>query len=150
MPLCDHLNASAVNLALTGDTPDSILKELISLLGLDPLSGESLRRLLLRREELGSTGIGRGVAIPHGRSPVVSDLRLAFGRHTDGLPYRAIDGKPVHFFFLIVAPPVEAGTQYLPVLGKIAQLCREAEVPARLAAMKTAGELFELLAEKGV
>ena len=86
--------------------------------------------MLKRRENLGSTGIGRGIAIPHCRSLVVNKLRVAFGRKTDGVDFKAIDEKPVHFFFLIVAPPLEVSNQYLPVLGKIAQFSKEPDVPA--------------------
>ncbi len=79
-------------------------------------------------------GIGRGIAIPHCRSLVVNKLRVAFGRKKDGVDFKAIDEKPVHFFFLIVAPPLEVSNQYLPVLGKIAQFSKEPDVPERLLA----------------
>jgi mannitol/fructose-specific phosphotransferase system IIA component (Ntr-type) len=106
--------------------------------------------MLQRRETLGSTGVGRGIAIPHCRSTVLSRLRLAFGHHPAGLEYQAIDGRPVHDFFLIVAPPLEVSNQYLPVLGKIAQLAKEPDVPDRLAKLESADEFLRLLGEKGV
>ena len=62
--------------------------------------------MLKRRENLGSTGIGRGIAIPHARSLVVNRLRVAFGRKEEGIDYKAIDDKPAQFFFMIVAPPL--------------------------------------------
>ena len=96
------------------------------------------------------TGIGRGIAIPHCRSLVVNKLRVAFGRKTEGIDFKAIDEKPVYFFFLIVAPPLEVSNQYLPVLGKIAQFSKEADVPQRLLALQTPAEFMQLLAEKGV
>ena len=64
-----------------------------------------------------STGIGRGIAIPHCRSLVVNQLRVAYGRKQPGVDFNAIDGKPVTNFFLIVAPPLEVSNQYLPVTG---------------------------------
>jgi mannitol/fructose-specific phosphotransferase system IIA component (Ntr-type) len=106
--------------------------------------------MLQRRETLGSTGVGRGIAIPHCRSNVVSRLRLAFGHHPTGIEYQAIDSRPVHDFFLIVAPPLEISNQYLPVLGKIAQLAKEPDVPDRLAALQSADDFLRLLEEKGV
>jgi mannitol/fructose-specific phosphotransferase system IIA component (Ntr-type) len=75
---------------------------------------------------------------------------LAFGLHRRGIAMQAIDGAPVRAFFLIVAPPMEVSSQYLPVLGRIAQLVREPDVPARLEALGELGELFRLLDEKGV
>ncbi len=104
--------------------------------------------MLDRREHLGSTGIGRGIAIPHCRSLVVNRLRLAFGRHKEGVEYQTIDGKPAYHFFLIVAPPLEISNQYLPVLGKIAQVANQPDVPGRLAALTSPEEFFRLLEEK--
>ncbi len=66
------------------------------------------------------------------------------------MDYQAIDGKPVCHFFLIVAPPLEISNQYLPVLGKIAQLAKEGDVPDRLAGLRSTDDFFRLLDEKGV
>jgi len=106
--------------------------------------------MLKRRENLGSTGIGRGIAIPHCRSLVVSKLRVAFGRKTVGVDFKAIDDKPVFFFFLIVAPPLEVSNQYLPVLGKIAQFSKESDVPERLLKLTQPKEFMQLLEEKNL
>ena len=119
MLLREFFAADAINLELKGQSKDDILKELITLLKLDEKSEGMLFKMLKRRENLGSTGIGRGIAIPHCRSLVVSRLRVAFGRKKEGVDYKAIDEKPALFFFLIVAPPLEVSNQYLPVLGKI-------------------------------
>jgi mannitol/fructose-specific phosphotransferase system IIA component (Ntr-type) len=106
--------------------------------------------VLQRRESLGSTGFGRGIAIPHCRSLVASRLRIAYGQSRNGVEFHAIDGKPVHHVFLIVAPPLEVSNQYLPVLGLVAQFAKEADVPARLAAVTRPEDFFQLLEEKGV
>ncbi len=150
MELREFFSLDAVKLELEGTTKDDVLKELIGLLGLDDKSEGMLFKMLKRRENLGSTGIGRGIAIPHCRSLVVSKLRVAFGRKTSGLDFTAIDEKPVNFFFLIVAPPLEVSNQYLPVLGKIAQFSKEADVPERLLKLAQPSEFMELLKEKGV
>lgn len=150
MELREFFAEDAIKLDLEGQTKDDILKELIGLLKLDEKSDAMLFKMLKRRENLGSTGIGRGIAIPHCRSLVVTKLRVAFGRKASGLDFRAIDDKPVQFFFLIVAPPLEVSNQYLPVLGKIAQFSKEPDVPERLLKLTEPGQFMELLKEKGV
>lgn len=150
MHLSDFFSPDAISLALPAATKDEALGQLVDLLRLDEAANDTLLRMLQRRETLGSTGVGRGVAIPHCRSTVVSRLRLAYGHHGPGLEYQAIDGQPVHDFFLIVAPPLEVSNQYLPVLGKIAQLAKEPDVPERLAQLASADDFFRLLGEKGV
>jgi mannitol/fructose-specific phosphotransferase system IIA component (Ntr-type) len=150
MELRQFFTEDAIKLELDGSTKDDILKELIALLKLDDKSDGMLYKMLKRRENLGSTGIGRGIAIPHCRSLVVNKLRVAFGRKKDGVDFRAIDEKPVNFFFLIVAPPLEVSNQYLPVLGKIAQFSKESDVPQRLIALTEPKQFLALLEEKGV
>ena len=150
MELRDFFSEDAIKLELAGNTKDEILKELIELLALDDKSEGMLFKMLKRRENLGSTGIGRGIAIPHCRSLVVSKLRVAFGRKSAGVDFKAIDEKPVFFFFLIVAPPLEVSNQYLPVLGKIAQFSKEPDVPERLLKLKEPKEFMQLLEEKSL
>jgi mannitol/fructose-specific phosphotransferase system IIA component (Ntr-type) len=150
MELREFFSEDAIKLELDGTTKDDVLKELIALLGLDDKSEGMLFKMLKRRENLGSTGIGRGIAIPHCRSLVVNKLRVAFGRKSGGLDFKAIDEKPVNFFFLIVAPPLEVSNQYLPVLGKIAQFSKEADVPERLLSISEPSQFMALLEEKGV
>src|SRR6266699_191330 len=150
MELREFFSEDAVKLELESTTKDDILKELISLLKLDEKSEGMLFKMLKRRENLGSTGIGRGIAIPHCRSLVVSKLRVAFGRKTVGVDFKAIDDKPVFFFFLIVAPPLEVSSQYLPVLGKIAQFTKEPDVRERLLKLKEPREFMQLLEEKNL
>jgi len=150
MELREFFSEDAIELNLSGSTKDDVLRELIALLKLDEKSLGMLFKMLKRRENLGSTGIGRGIAIPHCRSLVVSKLRVAFGRKKAGVDFKAIDEGPVNFFFLIVAPPLEVSNQYLPVLGKIAQFSKEPDVPARLLEISEPREFLALLEEKGV
>lgn len=140
----------ALRLDLTGTTQDEVLAELVALLPLATPDATTLQKMLKRREALGSTGVGRGVAIPHTRCPLVAGLQLAFGRLPAGIAWAAIDNKPVQFFFLIVAPPIEVSNEYLPVLGRIAQFVKEPDVPSRLAGLSTPDDFFELLREKGL
>lgn len=148
MELRELLTADVVNLELESEAKDDILKELVSLLAMDEKSEAILFKTLKRRENLGSTGIGKGIAIPHCRSLVVSRLRLAYGRKPMGVDFKAIDDQPVRNFFLIVAPPLEVSNQYLPVLGKIAQFAKDPEVPAQLMEIDTPEEFLALLEAK--
>jgi mannitol/fructose-specific phosphotransferase system IIA component (Ntr-type) len=148
MRLRDLFSADVVKLDLESEAKDDLLKELVALLSLDEKSEAILFKTLKRRENLGSTGIGKGIAIPHCRSLVVNRLRLAYGRKPSGLDFNAIDGAPVHNFFLIVARPLEVSNQYLPVLGKIAQFAKDPEVPERLLDLESEDEFLELLDRK--
>jgi nitrogen PTS system EIIA component len=150
MRLKEFFSPDAIALSLRSGSKDEILAELVGLLRTDERSAGTLLRILQRRENLGSTGVGRGIAIPHGRSLVVSRLRLAFGHKPGGIEFQAIDGRPVFSLFLIVAPPLEISNQYLPVLGKIAQFAKEPDVPDRLAALTSPDDFFRLLEEKNV
>jgi len=148
MKLRKLFTQEAVDLNLTADSKDDTLKQLVALLNLDANSESILYKTLKRRENLGSTGIGRGIAIPHCRSLVVSRLHLAYGRRLDGVEFKAIDDQPVHNFFLIVAPPLEVSNQYLPVLGKIAQFAKNDDIPGLLKELSEPEEFLALLEER--
>jgi mannitol/fructose-specific phosphotransferase system IIA component (Ntr-type) len=150
MELREFFSEDVIQLDLAGTTKDEVLKELIAVLGVDEKSEAILYKMLKRRENLGSTGIGKGIAIPHCRSLVVNRLRVAFGRKSEGLDFKAIDEQPVYNVFLIVAPPLEVSNQYLPVLGKIAQFSKEPDVAARLREIETPREFLSLLEEKRI
>jgi mannitol/fructose-specific phosphotransferase system IIA component (Ntr-type) len=145
MKLTDFIHPDEIRLELASDSKDAAIEEMVGLLGLERKAQELLLSLLRKREELGSTGIGSGVAIPHSRSLVVDRLRVAFGRKLAGLEFGAVDGLPVRYLFLIVAPPVEVSNQYLPVLGRIAQFCKNTENLERLARVGTTGEFLDAL-----
>ena len=145
MRLRELFSAETVKLELESETKDDTLRELVGLFAFDRKSEGVLYKTLKRRENLGSTGIGKGTAIPHCRSLVVNRLRLAFGRKPSGLDFNAIDAAPVHNFFLIIAPPLEVSNQYLPVLGKIAQFAKEPDVPRLLSELDSVDGFLELL-----
>lgn len=150
MRLRDFVAPGAISFDLQATDKDGALAEMVRLLGPEFRAADTLLRVLQRREHVGSTGIGRGIAIPHCRTLVVSRLRIAYGYSREGVDYRAVDGRPVHHVFLIVAPPLEISNQYLPVLGRIAQFAKEPDVPERLARLTRPDEFFRLLEEKGV
>ena len=99
-----------------------------------PEAQQTLLRALREREQLHSTGIGDGVAVPHARNALVGLVDqpvIVFGRHAQGIPYDAIDGAPARLFFLVVAPTV---TQHLAALARISRLLRDREAAAGLLA----------------
>jgi len=150
MLLRDFFSVETINLDIRAETKDDAIREMVSVFGLDEKSEGILYKMLKRRENLGSTGIGRGIAIPHCRSLVVNRLRVAFGRRLSGLDFKAIDEKPVRFVFLIVAPPLEVSNQYLPVLGKIAQFGKEPDIADALTALESPEDFLALLEARGV
>lgn len=118
------LKPERINLNLKTKRKHDALEELISLIKTGS-EAELLRETLLTREELGSTGIGKGVGIPHCRSLLIDKLEIAVGRSKHGIDFNAIDKKPVNLMFLIVAPPQDPGNQYLITLGHVAMICQE-------------------------
>ncbi|HEU4699904.1 MAG TPA: PTS sugar transporter subunit IIA [Gemmatimonadales bacterium] len=101
------------------------------------------------REAMLSTGIGHGIAIPHGRSPAVKDLGVVAGVSAEPIPYDALDGEPVRLFFLLVGPETAAG-QHVKVLARIARLLRRDELREALLAARTPEEFHAALADADV
>ena len=83
-----------------------------------------LLEMLMTRESLGSTAIGKGVAFPHGRSLAIQELSVLFARSVAGVEFDALDKKPTHLFFLIIAPPQDKENLYLQVLGQVKNLLK--------------------------
>jgi len=112
----------------------SVLEELVAHLAEQKItkSPTAVLEVLRQREALGSTGLGKGVAIPHCRSTMVSERAVLFGRSRKGIDFEAMDGAPVHLCFLIVAPPVENDPVYLRLLAEIVKVVRLARVRQRL------------------
>jgi PTS system nitrogen regulatory IIA component len=110
--------------ALTATTKDEILKEIVDqFVKVKYLkNSEIVLEMLKQREVLGSTGIGKGVAIPHGRTTSASDIMIAFGKSKAGIDYDSIDNKPVQLIFMIIAPPQDENNMYLPILGKMVEI----------------------------
>jgi mannitol/fructose-specific phosphotransferase system IIA component (Ntr-type) len=148
MRLSDFFSHDAIQLEMRPEPKPDLLAGMVGLLHLDAPTSTTLTTLLERREAMGSTGVGRGIAIPHCRAPAVPQLRLAFGRVPAGVAYGSIDNLPVRYLFLIVAPPLEVSNLYLPVLGRLAQFAKEADIPDRLAALAKPDDFFRLLDER--
>ena len=104
-----------------------------------------LFEMLMTRESLGSTAIGKGVAFPHGRSLAIQELSVLFARSAEGVQFDALDKKPTHLFFLIIAPPQDKENLYLQVLGHLVELIKSSALRKRLMEVKTFAELQETL-----
>lgn len=132
---------------LKAKSKDGVLKELAEVLAKDKEVRDStlLLEMLRKRESLGSTAIGGGVAIPHGRTLAIANIKVLFARHPKGVDFESPDGEPVHLFFLIVAPPQDRTNEYLPLLGTIAELVKEEANRAALMRAQTFAELKEIL-----
>ena len=124
---------------------EEVLKELVWMLDVREEYRPILLDMVLQREALGSTGLGEGVAIPHGRSLVVNHLHLVCGLSKKGIYFQAIDRKKVYLFFLVIAPHREVSNQYLPLLGSIAKLATNPENVERLRKAETPEKCLEYL-----
>lgn len=133
MNMKDVLKESCVIADLKGGTKKDVLTELISALkesGFIPNVGEAVS-VVLEREKLGSTGIGEGVAIPHGKMKGIGHVLCAFGRSKKGVDFDAVDEKPVHIFFLLLAPEDSAGL-HIQMLSRISRILRDPSFRKRL------------------
>ena len=112
MKLTDILNKKHIIADLKSRTKRGVMEELCQALAADNpgLDQTRLMEVLVERERLGSTGIGDGIAIPHGKTDQIDELQLAFGRSVAGVDFDSLDGKPAHLFFLVVAPENSAGS----------------------------------------
>lgn len=108
---------------------------------------EAMLHVLLERERLGSTGIGDGIAIPHGKLEGLEEMLVSFGRSREGIDFEAMDGKPVHFFFLLMAPENSAG-QHLKALAKISRMMKDATFRKNLLEAKMHEDLFRIIAAR--
>jgi PTS system nitrogen regulatory IIA component len=108
---------------------------------------EAMLHVLLEREKLGSTGIGDGIAIPHGKIAGLDEMVIAFGRSKEGIDFEAMDGKPAHLFFLLMAPVNSAG-QHLKALAKISRMMKDGSFRRNLLKAKMHDDLVRIIAEK--
>lgn len=126
MKIVEFLNDKAVTASLKAASKEAILRELVDLLAKAEgiRNKEELLKVLLARESLGSTGIGQSVGIPHAKTNIVKKLVAAFGISKSGVAFEALDGEPVHIFFLLVAPEDSAGP-HLKALARISRLLKD-------------------------
>lgn len=149
MKITDFLSSQLIIPALASATKEAVLLELSAQLAAahSEIDERQLVRVLWDREKLGSTAIGDGIAIPHGKLPGVSRVLGAFGRHVGGLDFQSLDGAPTHLFFVLVAPENSAGL-HLKALARVSRLLKDGAFRERLLQAGTRDALFALIREE--
>jgi len=150
MALSELLSPAAINLDLKSADQDAVLDELVNQipqLAKQPQARQTLLQALREREQLHSTGIGDGIALPHSRNALVGLVAqpiLVFGRHKKSIPYEAIDGIPARLFFLLVAPTV---TQHLAILARVSRVLRDPKLRQNLLKAEKPEQVISLIRE---
>lgn len=146
MLLSELLSVERIKIPLESGSKDDLLRELVGVCaeshGIEDRA--DVLRAVREREAVLSTGIGNGVAIPHGKSSAVTGLRMAAGRSAEPVEFDALDGQPVSLFFLLVGPESAAGP-HIKALSRISRLVRKDEVRERLIAARTAEDFLRAL-----
>ena len=149
MKILDILPAENVVPDLRGTAKVAVLDELASVLAArhPEISKERLVDVLLEREKLGSTAIGEGIAIPHGKLPKIAGVLAAFGRSRAGVDFQSLDGGLTQLFFLLVAPEDASGA-HLKALARVSRLLRDKDFRRRLLAADGAGDIYRTIQEE--
>jgi PTS system nitrogen regulatory IIA component len=149
LKIMDILVKDGAILDLASDTKEAVLEEMArSLSAAEPsLNAERLLGVLLDREGLQSTGIGDGVAIPHGKIAGLERLVASFARSVKGVDFESIDGQPTHLFFLLVVPE-HSGGQHLKALARISRFFRDAEFRQKLIGASSLDDVFGIIDEE--
>jgi PTS system nitrogen regulatory IIA component len=149
MRIQDIIPQDAIVDELLAETKEGVLRELSGEIcrRLPSVSPDRLTAILMDREGLGSTGIGEGVAIPHGKIPGIDRLVAVFGRSRGGVQFASLDGKPARLFFLIIAPENSAG-MHLKALARISRLLKDQRFRERLLAAEGVEGLSKVLREE--
>ena len=146
MKISEILDKRGIKINLEASTKEDTLKELVAVLAQMENIGDpkSIVKALLERESLGSTGIGQGIAIPHGKTDKVNRLVAVLGISKKGINFDALDGEPVYIFFLLVAPKDTAGP-HLKALAQISRLLRDSYFCELIRRCDTPEQVFTLI-----
>ena len=145
MKLSEILDKEAIVTDLAARHKKEVLEELCQAMArVEEIEVQPLLEVLLERERLGSTGIGDGIAIPHGKSSEIKQLLVACGRSKQGVDFESMDGRLTHLFFLLVAPENSTGI-HLKALAKISRLLKDENFRQELMSAETQAEIFELI-----
>lgn len=149
MKVLDFLDSQAVQLELKSQTKQDVIAELCQLLKEKDKIQDAATVLnsLMEREKLGSTGIGQGIAIPHGKSTAVDKVVAALGISRKGIDFESLDGEPVHLVFMLVAPPDSAGA-HLKALARISRLLKDKFFRQALREAKSIDEIKKIIQEE--
>lgn len=146
MTIAELLDSSAVEADIDAGSKNELLEEMtdVMLRSASGLDRSRILNVLQERERLGSTGIGDGVAIPHGKISDIDRMYLAFGRSIKGVDFDSMDGKPAHLFFLLIAPE-ESISAHLKTLARISKLLKREEVRTRLLEADSAAAIYKII-----
>ena len=149
MKITEILNADMVLAEVGGATKPQVLRELARPLAAKhhELDLTAIAAVLAERERLGSTAIGDGIAIPHGKMPGLKEIHGTFGRHRKGVDFDSLDGMPTHLFFVLVAPE-DSTSLHLKALARVSRLFKDGAFRDRLMNAADAEELFRLIVEE--
>jgi len=149
MKVSELLKPEYVIPELKGESKEDIINELVDLFKNDPRVEdiEKVRSSVLDREKVMSTGVGKGFAIPHGKTNAVKEIVGAFGKIKDGIDYEALDGNPVHLVFLLVGKDNLIST-HIKLLSRISRLMNKDDFRHRLTEANSADEIVKLFTEE--
>jgi PTS system nitrogen regulatory IIA component len=149
MKMMEMLKAEFIIGELKAANKRDVLAELIAVIaeGKGSFDPDVMLRVFLEREQLGSTGIGDGIAIPHGKLAGLDETVLAFGRSREGVDFDALDRKPVHLFFLLAAPENSA-SRHLKALAMISRMLKDAVFRKNLLEAKAHDDFVRIIAKK--
>ena len=149
MKITDILPEALVIPALKGKTKEEVLRELATAMHAQhpEIDANRLVDVLWERERLGSTAIGDGIAIPHGKLPGLKTVLGAFGRHPQGVDFQSLDGKPTKLLFLLVAPEDSVG-QHLKALARVSRLLKDPAFRNQLMNAPDQSELYRCIHEE--
>ena len=149
MKLSDYINETGISLNITGSSKPEILTNLVQLLAKTASINncDAIVKTLEERENLKTTGIGSGIALPHCKSTEVDKIHIVIGLSKNGIDFQALDNEPANFFFLLVAPEA-SGSEHLKASAKIVRLVRDAEVRQELLSLKSSEEVIKYIRTK--
>ncbi len=150
MKIMDFLNKKAVSANLKATDKEGVIKELVDLLvKADGVAGkkEEIVKILMAREALGSTGIGQGIGMPHGKTSNVKSLIAAFGLSKKGIDFESLDGEPAYIFFLLLAPEESAGP-HLKALARISRILKDKYVRDMLRQAETEKDIIRIITDE--
>jgi PTS system nitrogen regulatory IIA component len=148
MKICDVLHKEAILSDLKAQNKKGILEELVApVAAIANVNQEDLVKVLMERERLGSTGIGGGIGIPHGKMRDLESLVLGFGLSRKGVDFESLDSKPTHIFFLLVTPENSTGL-HLKLLARISRILKNEPFKERLLNASDAEEIFSIIKEE--
>jgi len=148
MKISDILNKNSIIADLTAENKTGVIRELAGAVsGAANADPDTIASVLMEREALGSTGIGGGIAIPHGKLNAVESVVVGFGLSRQGIDYNSLDDRPVHIFFLLLTPENSTGG-HLKVLAQISKLLKMDHFKDRLKSAGTVDELHEIIMEQ--